>query len=76
MTLEPIIFVGAPFLAAGDIWGRIAFAGLFLILAVSLALIPGRFIGQEGRRPRPWRDVRCWAIAIAIVQLLVYAILG
>ena len=76
MTIEPIILAVAPVLAASGIWGRSAFAGLFLILAVSLALLPARFIGQEGGRPRPWRDVRCWAIAIALVQLLVYAFLG
>ena len=65
----------APVLA-GEFWGKIAFAGIFLVLAASLALLPGRFIGQEGGRPRPWRNVRYWAIGIALVQLLVYAILG
>jgi len=65
-----------PLLAAGDIWGRVCFAGVFLVLAVGLALVPAKFIGQEGGRPRPWKDVRCWAIAIALAQLLVYAILG
>jgi len=62
-------------LAAGGLWGKITFAGLFLVLAAGLAFLPGRWIGMEGR-PRPWRNVRYWAIAIALVQLLVYAIFG
>ena len=62
-------------LAAGEIWGKITFSGLFLVLAACLAFLPGRWIGMEGR-PRPWRNVRYWAIAIALVQLLVYAIFG
>jgi hypothetical protein len=73
MIPEPI------FLAAGsaaNLWGRIAFAGIYLVVAASLALLPARFIGQEGARPPLWKNVRCWAIAIALVQLVVYAVLG
>jgi hypothetical protein len=75
MNLEGIV-LAAGFVDADNIWGRIAFAGIFLVLAVCLALLPGRFIGQEGGRPPLWKNVRYWAIGIALVQLLVYAVLG
>ncbi len=66
----------AAILAAGTFLGKAAFAGLYLILAGGLALVPRRWLGQEGAAPPPWRNVRYWAIAIALVQFLVYAVLG
>ncbi len=63
-------------LASDVLWGRVAFVGIYLVLAICLALLPGQFIGQEGGRPRPWRNIRYWAIGIALAQLLVYAVLG
>jgi hypothetical protein len=69
------VLPSVPILASGELWGKVSFAGLFLVVAAGLAALPDRWIGMEVR-PRPWKNVRYWAIAVALVQLLVYATFG
>ena len=56
--------------------GKWIFTGLFGVLIVWLLLIPRERLGQRDRVPRWWRNVRFWAVVIATIQLLVYAIWG
>lgn len=79
------VFALAPFDAAGlfaqSAWlsvtvGRCAFALLFLMVVIWLLLIPARRIGQAAGVPPWWRNVRFWAIFVAAVQMLVYALWG
>ncbi len=60
----------------GQLWGRAAFVAVFLLLLAGLALIPGRLIGQAGGAPPWWRNVRVWAIAITLAQIVIYICLG
>ena len=56
--------------------GRMAIAGLFALTAIWLLLIPAWRIGQADGVPPWWRNVRFWAIFVAAVQMLVYALWG
>jgi hypothetical protein len=56
--------------------GKLAFVAVMLVLAIWLLLIPRSLIGQEERVPPPWRNVRWWAVGVAVAQLLVYAVWG
>ncbi len=56
--------------------GTAAFVAVFAALTLWLLLIPGRLIGQADGRP-PWhRNVRVWAVLVAVTQMLVYVLLG
>ena len=57
-------------------WGSAAFTGVFLLTAIGILLIPKRMLGQEDRVPSWWRNVRFWAVAICVVQILVYWTFG
>ena len=59
-----------------QLWGRAAFIAVFVLLLAGLVLIPGRLIGQSEGSPPWWRNVRIWAIAITLAQILIYFLLG
>lgn len=56
--------------------GRWVFAGVFALLTLWLLFLPGRLIGQP-HGPPPWyRNVRVWALFVAVAQMLVYLFLA
>lgn len=63
--------------ASGADWlGKAAFIGVFVALVVLLASLPARMLGETECRPPMWRNVRAWAILIAVAQILVYSFWG
>jgi hypothetical protein len=61
-------------IAAGPAWaGKAAFIGVFVLLILVLIKLPPRLAGETGRRPPWWRNVRVWAIIIAVTQIILYA---
>lgn len=63
--------------ASGADWmGKAAFIGAFVALIILLASLPAKMLGETERRPPLWRNVRAWAILIAVAQILVYAFWG
>jgi len=61
---------------ASPLAGRLAFAGVFLVLIVWLVMIPKSRLA-EGRgadgEPKPlFKQARTWALVIALVQFAVY----
>jgi len=79
MKAIPILLVAGQLAnepTADQLWGRAAFVAVFVLLLIGLILIPRRLIGQEGGAPPWWRNVRLWAIAITLVQILVYLFLS
>jgi hypothetical protein len=61
-------------IAAAPAWaGKAAFIGAFLALVVVLVLLPPRLAGESAGRPPWWRNVRFWAILIALTQIALYA---
>ncbi len=73
-------FVGAHSLlavASGADWiGKAAFIGVFVALIVLLASLPAKMLGETERRPPLWRNVRAWAILVAVAQILIYSFWG
>jgi hypothetical protein len=68
-----MLFDAALVLAAGGPWlGKAAFIGVFVLLLVWLVLMPARLIGDAGERLPWWRNTRVWAIAVTVIQILVY----
>ncbi len=63
--------------ASGAGWmGKAAFIGVFVALIVLLASLPARMLGETECRPAPWRNVRAWAILVAVAQILIYTLWG
>jgi hypothetical protein len=63
--------------ASGADWmGKAAFIGAFVALIVLLASLPASMLGETERRPPLWRNVRAWAILIAVAQILIYSFWG
>jgi hypothetical protein len=61
-------------LAAAPAWtGKAAFIAVFLALVVVLVLLPPRLAGESAGRHPWWRNVRFWAILIALTQIALYA---
>ncbi|MBN2506735.1 MAG: hypothetical protein JXQ71_08580 [Verrucomicrobia bacterium] len=57
--------------------GPAAFAGVFLLTALAILLLPRRLLDHDrGATPPWWRNVRFWAVAICVVQVLVYLVFG
>ena len=51
--------------------GRWVFALVFALLAIWIFLIPAERIGQTGPVPL-WRNVRFWAVLVALTQVVIY----
>jgi hypothetical protein len=58
--------------ATGPWLGKAAFVGVFVVLLIWLCLMPGRLIGRTEARPRWWRNARLWAIAVTVIQIVIY----
>ena len=57
----------------GPLVGKVAMAGVFLLVLVWLLLLPKSLLGQApGVRIPWWRHVRFWASFVAIAQIAVY----
>jgi hypothetical protein len=56
--------------------GKWAFVAVLALLLVWLVLMPRRFIGQAQGVPPWWRNVRVWAIVVALLQLGIYLYWG
>jgi hypothetical protein len=56
--------------------GKWAFVGALGLVLVWLLVMPRRLIGQADAAPPWWRNVRVWAIVVAVVQIGVYAWFG
>ena len=65
-------FHGLPALS----WGQAAFIGVFLLLLVTLWLLPARFVEPEGGSAAWWTSVRFWAGIVCTIQILIYWIWG
>ena len=52
-------------------WGVAAFVGVYVVLLIWLFFMPERLLGEPAGRPW-WQSSRLWAIAITLVQILVY----
>jgi len=74
MPLDVLSALGPP-LAAGPWLGKAAFAGVYVLLIVWLAVMPSRLIEDEGRTSW-WANARGWAIVIASVQIIAYVCWG
>jgi hypothetical protein len=69
----------APWLliAAAPAWaGKAAFIGAFLLLVLVLVRLPPHLAGETKPRAPWWRNVRVWAILIAVTQIVIYACWG
>ena len=68
----------APLLAEIDdrIVGKWIFTAVFAVLLLWLLLIPARRLGDDEGKTTWWRSTRVWAIVIAAVQMVVYAVWG
>lgn len=63
--------------ASGADWmAKAAFIGAFVGLIILLASLPARMLGETERRPPLWRNVRAWAILVAVAQILIYSFWG
>ena len=62
-------------LAAASV-GKWVFVGALLLLLIWLIAMPRRLIGQAEQVPPWWRNVRFWAIVVAVVQISIYAWFG
>jgi hypothetical protein len=56
--------------------GKAAFIGAFVALIILLASLPAKMLGETERRPPFWRNVRVWAILVALAQILIYSFWG
>lgn len=63
--------------ASGADWmGKAAFIGAFVALIILLASLPAKMLGETDRPPPLWRNVRAWAILVAVAQIFIYAFWG
>ena len=63
--------------ASGADWmGKAAFIGAFVGLIVLLAFLPAKMLGETDRPPPLWRNVRLWAILVAVAQIFIYSYWG
>jgi hypothetical protein len=62
-------------LAAASV-GKWVFVGALLLLLIWLIVMPRRLIGQAEQVPPWWRNVRFWAIIVAVAQISIYAWFG
>ncbi|HOX04182.1 MAG TPA: hypothetical protein P5555_18085, partial [Candidatus Paceibacterota bacterium] len=56
--------------------GKAAFIGAFVALIMLLASLPAKMLGETERRLPLWRNVRAWAILVAVAQILIYSLWG
>jgi hypothetical protein len=74
MNLSAILWNGGVLAAMAAPWmDKAAFMGAFALLILVLICLPAHLAGKAEGRPRWWRNVRMWAILIALIQMLVYA---
>jgi hypothetical protein len=71
-----LLNLAGPLVAAAAWGGKAAFIGVFASLVLLLLLIPASVLGEAERRVPAWRNVRWWAILIAVAQIVIYAWLG
>ncbi|MBN1590752.1 MAG: hypothetical protein JW888_14660 [Pirellulales bacterium] len=72
MTTFSAVLLGV---SAEHCWGVVAFVGVYVLLLVWLLLLPARVLDEPPGRPW-WKRSRVWAVAIAVIQVLVYLGLG
>lgn len=70
-----ILFADASRLGGGPLWGKACFIGVFVLLLIWLVVMPKQLIQQEPGTPI-WKNARVWAIAIALIQIGIYSVLG
>jgi len=56
----------------GPTAGKLAFVGVFVLLLIWLMVLPRRLLRDSDARPPWWRNARVWAIAITLIQIVVY----
>lgn len=77
MFSEPLGTLWLLAAAGGAGWmGKAAFIGVFVALIVLLASLPARMLGETECRPALWRNVRAWAILVAVAQIFIYTLWG
>jgi len=71
-------FLPSPVLALAlpTSWGPVCFIAVFLFTAIGLLFIPKSLLGEATSAPTWWRNARFWAVAICVVQMAVYWVLG
>lgn len=61
----------------GSAWlGSLAFAATFGLLVIFLWMIPDEQLGYDKSKPPAYRNVRYWAVGIALAQMGIYLFLG
>lgn len=74
MNLYPIFWYHGVSAVEASPWaGKAAFMGTFALLILVLICMPVHLGGEAKSKPGWWRNVRVWAILIALVQIIVYA---
>ena len=78
INVRSTILVAAAEIAPADTstWGKWVFVAAMALLVLWLVVMPRRLIGQEHQVPPWWRNVRVWAIVVALVQMGVYLYFG
>ena len=75
MSLFGIVSSAVVPLASGPWLGKVAFAGVFVLLLVWLLLMPARLIDEQPDTPW-WRRARWWAVLVCSIQIGVYLYWG
>jgi hypothetical protein len=52
--------------------GKAAFVGVFVVVLIWLLIMPQRLLNQSHVRAPWWRNARFWAIAVTLIQIMVY----
>ena len=52
--------------------GKAAFIAVFVAVLMWLLILPDRLLNDSAIRPPWWRNTRFWAIAVTLVQIVVY----
>jgi hypothetical protein len=74
MTWWQLVAIGDQTLVAtsGPPLGKAAFVGVFVLVLLWLLIMPRRLLDPSQVRPPAWRNARFWAIAVTVVQIVVY----
>jgi len=70
-ALRPAIFLLAD-VASGQLLGKAAFVGVFVLLLAWILFMPARLIGLADRPVPWWKNARFWAALIALIEIGVY----
>jgi hypothetical protein len=74
MNLDAVLFNEAVLAVIDSPWmGKAAAMGVFALLILVLICMPAHLAGKSEGKPRWWRNVRVWAVLIALVQIIIYA---